>query len=245
MSDPRERCRRYRRRILDLSQRVAAMHVAPAFSCIEIIDTIYDIMRPHDIFILSKGHAAIAQYVVLEDRGVLSDIEHLGAHPDYGTPGIAASTGSLGHGLSIAIGRAIAAPKSNVYVLLSDGEMQAGPTWEAMLIAANLHLTNLIALVDNNDFTGLDRISKQWPAFYPLTSKSSAFWWDVATCNGHSWQSIMQRFTMRSGKRPFMLLCTTCKGHGVSFMENAPIWHYRSPNAAEYAQAIAELESAK
>jgi len=239
--EPRERCRRYRRRILDLSQHATAMHVAPAFSCIEIIDTIYDIMRPHDVFILSKGHGAVALYVILEDRGVLSGIEHLGTHPDYGTPGIAASTGSLGHGLAIAVGRAIAAPKSNVYVLLSDGEMQAGSTWEAMLVAANLRLRNLIALVDNNDFTGLDKISTTWPAFYPLGAKGAAFSWESMTCNGHSWQSIMQRFTMRSGNRPFMLICTTCKGRGVSFMENAPIWHYRSPTVEEYTRAVAEL----
>ena len=247
-----ERCRRYRRRILDLSQKVTAMHVAPAFSCMEIVDLIYnELMRPQDIFIMSKGHGCMAQYVVLEDKGILSreDLENyctpqgrLGAHPDYGVPGIQASTGSLGHGLSIAVGQAYAeklkGSNAIVYCLLSDGEMQEGSTWEAMMMAVNLRLTNLIAFVDFNDFGGLERISKGQPATLPIVSKAYAFGWDANEHGGHSWHRFKLHYEQT---QPIMFVCHTMKGKGVSFMENNPIWHYRSPNPDEYQQALREL----
>ncbi|MDZ4248678.1 MAG: 1-deoxy-D-xylulose-5-phosphate synthase N-terminal domain-containing protein, partial [Candidatus Nanopelagicales bacterium] len=157
-----KRCARYRRRILDISQRVSALHIAPAFSCLEITDYVYSaLMRPADVFLMSKGHGCIAQYAVLEDRGVIPREEMdrycttagtLGAHPDRGTPGIVASTGSLGHGLGLAVGMAYAArikgEDCNVYVVMSDGELQEGSTWEAVQMAANLGLTNLAVFVD-------------------------------------------------------------------------------------------------
>jgi transketolase len=259
-----ERCRRFRRRILDVSQRVPALHIGAAFSCMEIVDAIYhDLMRREpggrspDTFLMSKGHGGLAQYVNLESLGVLStaDIDayctpagRLGVHPDYGTPGIEASTGSLGHGLPMAVGMAIAnrgrGDDGRIHVVLSDGELQEGSTWEALMMASSLRLTNLIAFVDNNDFQSLGRTSVTHPSFYPLADKLRAFGWEAVDVDGHDSGAIVGAVRARSGAAPFVAIARTTKGKGVSFMENVPIWHYRSPSAAEYAQAIAELERA-
>lgn len=263
-SESRKRCAAFRKRILDISQQVSALHIAPAFSCLEIVDVIYFAsMRrnaeglPIDIFLMSKGHGCVAQYVVLEQLGILSpkDLElycrpegQLGAHPDYGVPGIAASTGSLGHGLGIACGMAYANSLTNsdavTYVLLSDGELQEGSTWEALMMAANLKLTSLVAVVDNNDFSGLERMSIGHPAFYPLEDKIQAFGWEVRRVkDGHDPVALYHAMLDRPGERPLMVVAQTVKGKGVSYMENVPIWHYRSPSPAEYVLAVAELEN--
>jgi transketolase len=258
----KERCRRYRRRILDISQQVSALHVAPAFSCTEIADVIYHgLMRREpdggfrDVFLMSKGHGCMIQYVILEELGILTrqDLDfycrpggRLGAHPDFGTPGIAASTGSLGHGLGIATGQACAEKLKGsdvlVYCLLSDGEFQEGSTWEAMMMAANLKLSNLVAFMDNNDFSGMDRMSESHQAFYPLLEKVDSFGWETVEVDGHNGAELFTAVAERRGDRPLLVICRTTKGKGVSFMEHVPIWHYRSPNAAEYQQAVAELE---
>ena len=260
----RKRCLMYRRRILEISQQVTALHVAPAFSCLEMVDVIYhQLMRSdsqtvqssfRDSFLMSKGHGCLSQYVILEDIGVLSrsDLEEyctptgqLGAHPDFGVPGIEASTGSLGHGMGIATGMAYAdqikTDDRSTFVLISDGELQEGSTWEAMMMAANLGLRNLVAFVDLNDFGGLARMSDGHPAFYPVLDKIRAFGWEAVEVNGHDGESIVQAVKSRAGRQPFMLVGKTVKGKGVSFMEHVPIWHYRSPNPEEYAQALSEL----
>ena len=266
----RRRCLTYRRRILDISQQVGALHVAPAFSCLEMVDAIYHgLMRRRpgapggfaDVFLMSKGHGCLAQYVILEELGVLSrtDLDRyctalgrLGAHPDYGVPGIAASTGSLGHGLGIAAGMAHAGRLTRddavVYVVLSDGELQEGSTWEALMTAGNLRLENLVAFLDLNDLTGLDRMSEVHPAIYPVPEKVRAFGWDAVGVNGHDAAALHGAVAARpphpagqAGGRPFMVVGKTVKGRGVSFMEHVPIWHYRSPSKEEYAKAMAEL----
>jgi transketolase len=252
----RKRCRRYRRRILDVSQQVTALHIAPAFSCTEITDAIYHglMRRPDDVFLMSKGHGCMIQYVILEDLGILtsSDLDRyckphgrLGAHPDYKTPGVAASTGSLGHGLSLATGQAWAEKLKKtdvmIYCLLSDGEFQEGSTWEAMMMAANLNLDNLVALMDYNDFGGLERMSEGHKAFYPLVEKAQAFGWEAVEVDGHDSEAIFNAVVSRIGGRPLIVVCRTVKGKGVSYMENVPIWHYRSPNKDEYRRALDEL----
>jgi transketolase len=260
----RRRCLDYRRRILDISQQVGALHIAPAFSCAEITDVLYNsLMRREadgeyrDVFLLSKGHGCMIQYVILEEQGVLSrsDLDayckpngRLGAHPDYETPGIAASTGSLGHGLGMATGQAYAEKLKEsdvlIYCVLSDGEFQEGSTWEAMMMAANLKLDNLIAFMDFNDFGGLERMSDGHPAFYPLVPKAEAFGWEAVEIDGHDEAAMYQAVMSRRGKRPMLLVCRTVKGKGISFMENVPIWHYRSPNKEEYQQGLRELADA-
>jgi transketolase len=261
----RRRCQGYRRRILEISQQVSALHVAPAFSCTEITDALFNgVMRRrsdgafHDVFLMSKGHGCVIQYVILEQFGLLSkrDLDlyctpdgRLGAHPDFGTPGIAASTGSLGHGLSIAAGQAYAeklkASDVTVYCVLSDGEFQEGSTWEAMMMAGNLRLGNLVGLMDNNDFSGLERMSEGHRAFYPLVAKAQAFGWDAVEVDGHDGQAIFHAIADRGGNRPLLIVCKTVKGKGVSYMENAPIWHYRLPNAQEYRQGLEEIDGSE
>jgi transketolase len=260
----RRRCLGYRRRILDISQQVGALHIAPAFSCTEITDVLYNsLMRRQagggyrDVFLMSKGHGCMIQYVILEEQGVLSraDLDayckpngRLGAHPDYETPGIAASTGSLGHGLGMATGQAYAEKLKEtdvlIYCVLSDGEFQEGSTWEAMMMAANLKLDNLIALMDYNDFGGLERMSEGHQAFYPLVPKAEAFGWEGVEVDGHDEAAIQDAVLSRRGGRPLLLVCRTVKGKGVSYMENVPIWHYRSPNKDEYQQGLKELAEA-
>ncbi len=259
----RRRCLAYRRRILDISQQVSALHAAPAFSCLEMVDVIYEgLLRPRpgapgrflDVFLMSKGHGCVAQYIVLEGLGVLTKADldryctaegQLGAHPDYGVPGIAASTGSLGHGLGIATGMAYGERLKRsdvvVYVLLSDGELMEGSTWEALMMAGNLAVDNLVAFLDLNNISGLDRMSETHPAFYPVLEKIRAFGWEAVEVNGHDAASVHAAVTGRGKGRPFMVVGKTVKGRGVSFMEHVPIWHYRSPSKEEYAKAIAEL----
>jgi transketolase len=260
----RERCLRFRKRILDVSQQVQALHISSAYSCTEIVDCIYyGLMRRNpdgtspDTFLMSKGHGCMILYVILEDMGVLAreDLDlyckpngRLGCHPDYGNPGIEASTGALGHGLSMAVGMALAerGRKTDglIYTVLSDGEMQEGSTWEAVLMASSLGCSNLIAFLDNNDFQSLGRTSETHPSFYPLVEKFVAFGWETVEVDGHDAQAVFDAVMGRKGGRPFMVVCKTVKGKGISYMENVPIWHYRSPTPKEYEQGLIELERA-
>ena len=255
-----ERCRRYRRRILDISQRGVVLHIAPAFSCLELVDAVYhDLMKRDgplpDTFVMSKGHGCLTQYIILEDLGVLSEEDmdlyckpggKLGSHPDYGVPGVEASTGSLGHGLGIAAGMALAdrvrGDDRTVFLVMSDGELQEGSVWEVMMLAPSLGLTNLVAFVDLNDFQSLGRTSETLPNFYPMKAKVEAFGWDCREVDGHDNAAILAAVRGRDRSKPMMVLGRTTKGKGVSYMENVPIWHYRTPSPEEYQQAIREIE---
>jgi len=257
----KDRCLKFRRRILDISQTVPALHAAGAFSCLEIVDSIYfGLMRRDeegrliDTFLLSKGHGSLSQYVVLEELGILPREELdkfckpggiLGTHPDYGLPGIEAATGSLGHGMPLTVGMALADKVQGidrtVYVVMSDGELQEGSVWEAMMIAPSLGITNLVAVVDLNDFQSLGRTSEVLPNFYPVLDKVRAFGWESVEVDGHDPQAIFDAISSRTQSAPFMLIARTTKGKGVSYMENVPIWHYRSPSPEEYQQALREL----
>lgn len=261
----KRRCNQFRRRILEISQQVQALHIGSAYSCTEIVDCIYfELMRrgsngaSSDTFLMSKGHGCMIQYVILEELGVLtrSDLDlyckaegRLGCHPDYGNPGIVASTGALGHGLSMAVGMAYAEKvrggKGAVYCVLSDGEVQEGSTWEATMMASSLKVTNLVAFIDNNDFQSLGRTSVTHPSFYPVVDKYVAFGWEAIEVDGHDSHAICEAVIARRGDRPLMVVCKTTKGRGVSYMENVPIWHYRSPSPDEYRQALKELEQAQ
>lgn len=253
-----------RKRILEVSQRVSALHIASAYSCLEIVDTIYQgLMRRDskgnspDTFILSKGHGSMAQYAVLEQLGVIKPEEldlycqpggKYATHPDYKLPGIEASTGSLGHGLALGIGMALAdnIQKQDrvIYVVLSDGEMEEGSVWEAMLLAPSLGVKNIVAVADLNDFQSLGQTSKILPNFYPFAEKARAFGWEALEIDGHNPQAVHDTILARQGDKPMMIGARTIKGKGVSYMENVPIWHYRSPNPQEYQQGMDELNSA-
>ena len=196
----------------------------------------------------------MAQYAVLEKLGVLTqeDLDNcgkpggkLGMHPDYGLPGIEASTGSLGHGLPLSLGMAyadkVAGIERVIYVVLSDGEMQEGSNWEALMLAPSLGLKNIVAVVDLNDGVSLGNISAIHPNFYPLLDKIEAFGWDAVEVEGHDQQAIIDAITSRSGRKPLVVLAITTKGKGVSYMENESIWHYRKPSPEEYQIALDEL----
>jgi transketolase len=256
-----ERCRKIRRRILDVSQRIPAIHIGGSFSCLEMLDVIYHgLMRKTtdgdywDTFILSKGHASFVWFVTLESLGILptEEIERycskegiLGMHPDRGTPGIITSTGSLGHGLGMGAGMAlhekVFKDDRNIYVLLSDGELQEGSVWEIFLQAPALGLNSLVGFVDNNNLQSMDFTSESHPNFYPIKEKLEAFGWESDEVDGHDQQQIYDAIKNRTGDKPFFLVGKTVKGKGVSYMENVPMWHYRSPNPDEYQQALKEL----
>ena len=257
----RERCQRIRRRILEISQGVAALHIGGSFSCLEIVDTVYFSLMRHknevahpDTFILSKGHGSMAQYVVLEERGVLSreDLEgyckkdgRLGTHPDYGLPGIEASTGSLGHGLGMAIGMSLADRVRNqdrvIYVVMSDGELQEGSVWEAMMIAPSFGITNVVAFIDLNNMQSFGHTTDTHPNFYPVAEKTRSFGWETVEIDEHDAQAVYEAVINRSGTSPLIVIAKTVKGKGISYMENVAIWHYRSPSPEEYQQALQEL----
>lgn len=261
----KKRCLYYRRKLLEISQTVQALHMGGALSVIEILDFIYyKFIIPTlanqnpNIFLMSKGHSCIAQYILLASVGIIKkkDLDlyckpngKLGCHPDYGTPGIEASTGSLGHGMGLSVGIALANKikniKSSVFLIISDGELQEGSTWESMMMAANLELDNLICFLDHNGSQSFGTTKVTHPKFYPINKKVLAFNWDCIEVNGHNTNEINKKiniFIKKKQKKPLFIICNTVKGKGVKFMENKPVWHYRSPNPDEYKTAIKNLK---
>lgn len=258
VAESRRRCLRYRKRILEISQKVPALHIAPAFSCIEIVDAVYfGLLRDepasnhHDSFILSKGHGVMAQYAVLAERGILPQglLEsygepggRLGGHAHHHVPGIDFSVGSLGHGLALACGVAIAerlaGMESRVYALISDGELQEGSTWEALMIAPSLGLSSLVVFADMNALQSVGPTRNTRPFLEPVGEKFSSHGWMVSEVNGHDAGAIVAAAGKDTSDRPRLVICRTVKGKGVPFMENEPIWHYRSPNREEFEFAM-------
>ncbi len=231
----------------------------------------YDPKNPwwedRDRFILSKGHASPALYSVLAKAGYIPYEELLsyrktkGYAPDgysrlqghpawqgnkHGVPGAEASTGSLGQGLSVAIGQALAGKLSGkdykVYVMLGDGEIQEGMTWEAAMFAGHHKLNNLIAILDNNNLQ-IDGDVRKIVNIHPLREKYEAFNWYVIEIDGHNYQQIIDAFNraLENREKPTMIIAHTIKGKGVSFMENNFKWHGVAPNKEEYEKAILEL----
>ena len=256
-----------RREVLEMTVGLAGAHLAPSFSCTELLVALYHggILRVdpqnqywdgRDRFVLSKGQACLALYPILADLGFFPVSElrsfcklgsRLGAHAESNVPGVEAFTGSLGHGLSIAAGMALAAKMDGkdymTVVLLGDGECQEGSVWEAAMFAAQHHLDNLVAIVDRNYLQAIDFTEKAL-AIDPLQQKWESFGWDVRNTDGHSFECILPALNdIRSCHpgRPLAVIARTTKGKGVSFMENQPIWHYRTPNSAELEQARKEL----
>jgi transketolase len=213
-----------------------------------------------DRFILSKGHGCAALYAVLAERGFfpLDWLETFCCNgsclPGHAThtqiPGIEVSTGSLGHGLSLATGMAFAAKLAGeahrVFVLISDGECDEGSTWEAMLFAAHHGLDNLTAIVDYNKIYSVDFVETVL-ALAPLAAKWHSFGWAVREIDGHNLeyvQATLSQVPYELG-RPSCVIAHTVKGKGVSFMENQVLWHFRTPQGSEFEAALAELEASK
>ncbi len=249
----KDRCKSHRLRVLEISQKVPAIHIGGSFSCCEIIDTIYYnfIIKNNSKFILSKGHAAIMQYVILESLGIIKkkDLENycskkgsLGVHPEIFTSGIEASTGSLGHGLAIGAGMAIANPKKDIFVVISDGELMEGSIWESILFISSNKINNIKLIIDNNNLQSATRATDTHPSLYPIKEKLKSFGWDAKDCDGHNSKKLFKKLNIKTKKKPFALIAKTIKGHPISFMKNVPKWHYRSPNQEELKKAIEELK---
>lgn len=177
-----------REKLLNILYEARASHIGSCFSCVDIIDAIYQVKRDDETFILSSGHAAMALYAILERKGGSFDIKNLDVHPDRNEEiGIDCSTGSLGQGLPIAVGMALANRSKNVYCVVSDGECAEGSVWEALRIASELKLTNLKVVVNANGFAAYDRTNL--PA---LVKRISSFGWKVVRVDGHDINELIR-----------------------------------------------------
>ena len=253
--------------ILEMVHRARASHVGPCFSIVDALAVLYSRVmnvRPddpnwinRDRFILSKGHAAAAVYATLGRIGVIprDDLETYGTdgslymtHVSHKIKGVEFSSGSLGHGLPFGTGKALAAKRQGqawrVFVMLSDGEMDEGSNWEALMFAAHHKLDNLVAIIDYNKLQSLATIAETL-ALEPLVDKLRAFGWEVREVDGHDHHALEEalQYAPWSVGKPSILVMHTIKGKGVSFMENRVEWHYKSPNEEELAAARAELET--
>jgi transketolase len=255
-----------RRDIVEMTHRGGSSHVGSGLSIADILAVLYgdtlniDPMMPEhkdrDRFILSKGHAGAAVYAVLAETGFF-DTERLKDHYQNGSvlsghvshkgvPGVEFSTGSLGHGLSVAAGMAKAAKlrhkKHKVFALLSDGECDEGSNWEAILFSSHHRLNNLVAIIDYNKLQSLDT-TEATLGLEPFTDKFEAFGWNTLEVDGHDHIALKKALEIADLEeiRPTVLICHTTKGKGVSFMENSVLWHYRSPQGEEYQAARLEL----
>lgn len=230
-------------------------HLGGNLSALDILLTLYhDVLAADDQFVLSKGHAAGALYVVLWSIGRLSDDDlrqfHrdgtlLSGHPPaQGLPDILFGTGSLGHGLGLASGLALAKrlreKTGRVFCLTSDGEWNEGSCWEALIFAVQRQLENLVLIVDKNGLQGFGRTSEV-ANLEPLADKFRTFGATVLEVPGHDQQALAAALRTESSGRPLVIVAQTVKGCGVSFMENCLDWHYLPMTDEQYAQAVREL----
>ena len=264
-----ETVRGIRKDIVKMIGKAASGHPGGSLSSAEILTLLYfeqmnvDEKNPRkedrDRFVLSKGHAAPVLYATLAAEGFfpraeLENLRQLGSmlqgHPDMNkVPGVDMSTGSLGQGISVAAGMALAGKMDNkshkIYALLGDGELQEGLVWEAAMAASHYQLNNLIAFVDNNNLQ-IDGAICEVMSPFPIDAKFEAFGWNVITVeDGHDFDELRTAVeaAKKSEDKPTVIICKTVKGKCVSFMENNAGWHGKGPNAEEVKQALAELEA--
>jgi transketolase len=259
----------YRKTILTIIHHAKAGHTGGSLSCIDILNVLYNhVMNVspetfsdpnRDRYIQSKGHAVEALYTVLADRGFFPQEElytlsryrsHFVGHPTRKVPGIEQNTGALGHGLSVAVGLALAAKKDNrpyrVFTLLGDGELTEGSNWEASMSAAHYRLDNLVAIVDRNGLQ-ISGTTEQVMSLESLVDRFTAFGFAVRVCDGNDIGDLLRVFAALPfvpGK-PNLVLARTVKGKGVSFIENALHWHHKVPTDEELARALTELNQAE
>lgn len=270
LHDLRSLAQRTRADVLRMTHRARSSHVGSSFSMIELLLVLYgralrvDPNRPtwpeRDRFILSKGHACAGLYAVLAERGFFprswldtfyQDGSRLAGHITHtNVPGVDGSTGSLGHGLPIATGMALAGKRDargyRVFAVLSDGECDEGSTWEAILFAGHHKLDNLVAIVDYNKIQSIGRVEEVLD-LEPFADKWRSYRWGVREIDGHNLEEIdrtLAGLPLEMG-RPSCIVAHTVKGKGVSFMEDELLWHYRAPSEEELARALAELEEAR
>ncbi len=257
-----------RKKILTLTHHAKSSHVGGALSITDILAVLYhtylqyDSKHPdwcdRDRLLYSKGHASTALYATLEKFGFLNafDLQKVftqngsifTSHVSHLVPGIEFSTGSLGHALPIACGMAIAAKRKEqswrTFVILSDGELDEGSNWEAILFAGHHKLNNLTAIIDYNQIQSFGKVSEVLE-LEPLGKKFEAFGWDTCEIDGHDHDAIKTTISRAPNKaeKPIAIIARTIKGKGVSFMENQLSWHYKSPSEEELQRAFKELDS--
>lgn len=252
-----------RANVVQMSHQAKAAHLASALSCVDILTVLYgqvlnlDPDEPQapdrDRFILSKGHAAAALYATLAWKGLITSDQLLTygeqnslleEHPSPKLPGVEAATGSLGHGLPIANGMALAARIQKlayrVFVLMSDGECNEGSVWEAAMFASGQKLDDLTVIVDFNKWQATGR-SQEVLQLDPLADKWASFGWAVTELDGHDPDRLWAALTQPPTQQPHAIIAHTIKGKGISFMEDDNNWHYRVPTAQEVLDAKAEL----
>lgn len=247
--------------------RTKSPHIGGSFSMVELLVVLYfkilkvDAKNPgdpnRDRFLLSKGHGVPSLYAVLAEKGFIDEKTLAGFAKDGGTleqhpnrdiqKGIEITSGSLGHGLSAGVGMALAGKYDHkdyrIFVMLGDGEMEEGSSWEAILFAGHHQLDNLIAIVDYNKLQAIAKVSDVLD-LEPLAEKFSAFNWEVKEVDGHDIEKVinaLENIPFKTGK-PSCLIAHTVKGKGVSFMEGDPKWHDRCPDEEEYKKALTELQ---
>lgn len=262
-------CRQVRRDIITMTANAGSGHPGGSLSAVELMTSVFfnhmsvDPQNPHDPdrdrFVLSKGHAAPALYSVLALRGFFPVEElktlrksdsMLQGHPSVKyTPGVDMCTGSLGQGISAACGMALGAKLAGksfrVFTVLGDGEIQEGQVWEAAMYASAKGLDNLVAVVDNNGLQ-IDGKIAEVNSPYPIAEKFKSFGWNVLEISAHSFDEIDAAFNAAAefkGK-PSVIVASSVKGKGVSFMEDQVGWHGTAPNAEQYEQAMSELNAA-
>lgn len=256
---------RIRRIVIEQSKRANVGHIGSSLSVADIVGTLYaGVLQgegpddpERDRMVLSKGHASLALYAALHECGVIdgeelasfcADGSRLGTHPDHEVPGVDFSTGSLGHGLSLATGSALAAHLSGssrrTFVLMSDAECNEGSIWEAVMFAAHHSFGNLVAIVDVNGQQALG-YTQEVLDLSPLEQRWEAFGWDVHVVNGHDHEALRGTIdSLRLGvSKPHVLLAQTVFGHGVSYMEGEIQWHYLPMDDGQYASALEELSA--
>ena len=257
----------YRKTILEIIYNSGAGHTAGSLSCIDILNVLYNNVlniNPFNInsidrnrYIQSKGHSVEALYTVLSDIGFYDQEDlntlnkfnsHFIGHPTRKIPGIEHNTGALGHGISVAVGIAIAYKLSNknfkVYTLLGDGELSEGSVWESFTSAKKYKLDNLVVIIDRNKLQITGNTEEVNP-IEPLKDKLSSFGFSIKEINGNSVQELDETFkdTPFSKDQPNLVLANTCKGKGVSFIENVVKWHHKVPTEREYKLALGELNN--
>jgi transketolase len=243
-----------RRKILLISNLAKSSHIGSSLSIVDLLVVIYKSYLKKNIFILSKGHACLAYYCVLEKYNYISkkilntygkDNSILLSHVSHKVPGVEFSTGSLGHGLPFAVGRALAEKmnKTNkkIFVLISDGELNEGTTWESLLFASFHNLNNLIVIIDYNKIQSLD-YTKNVLQIEPLDKKLKSFGCKIKNIDGHNFRQIQNSLSASSKNKPYIIIANTIKGKGVKFMENSVLWHYKSPSNQELKNALNNLK---
>lgn len=233
-----------RRKVLEMLYKTQSSHLGGNMSCVEILVALYyNILKHSDHFILSKGHCVATLYAILADKGIipkklLETYYQKGGLLGHATrmKGIEVSTGSLGHGLPIGIGMALADRNHKVYVLMSDGEMQAGTTWESALFASHYKLDNLVVIVDYNKWQAFGKTNEVLN-LEPLRNKWKAFNWNICEINGHDFKNLLDALNEKRNK-PHIIIAHTIKGKGVSDYEDKLESHYYNLNEEQYKKAI-------